>query len=148
MSQAELTVQNIRTYTLVVGIANAVAAVVGTIVVIGVGVSTLGCGCVLVVFPILHLAACVIDFMAYARLNETPTPAVYAFVKTSAVMDLVSGFAIVPLIFGIMKLQLLGTEEVRRHFHAEARPATISNTKVPSDDSTAQESATSPTTDT
>jgi hypothetical protein len=122
VSQAELTVQNVRTYSLVAGIANAVATVIGTLVVIGVGASTFGCGCIFAVFPILHLVACVIDFIAYSRLSGAPTPATYSFAKMSAVMDLVSGFAIVPLIFGIMKLQLLGTEEVRLHFSTAAPP--------------------------
>lgn len=42
-------------------------------------------------------------------------------VRTSAIMDLASGFAIVPLIMGIMKLQLLGTEPVREYFNAAPR---------------------------
>jgi len=118
MSQAQLSVQNIQTYTLIAGIANAVAVVLGTIAVIGLGVSTFGCGCLLIIFPILHLAACIIDFMAYSRLSQPPSAAVYSFAKTSAVMDLASGFAIVPLIMGIMKLQLLGNEAVREYFNA------------------------------
>lgn len=122
MSQAELTVQNIRTYTLIAGVANAVATILSVIFVIAVGVSTFGCGCVFIVFPILHLAACIIDFMAYAKLGEAPTMAVYSFAKTSAVMDLVSGVALVPLIMGIMKLQLLGTEPVREYFNTAPQP--------------------------
>jgi hypothetical protein len=118
MSQATLTVQNIRTYTLIAGIANAVATILGTIAVIGVGISTFGCGCLFVVFPILHLIACSIDFLAYSRLGQPPTAAIYSTVRTSAIMDLASGFAIVPLIMGIMKLQLLATEPVREHFNA------------------------------
>jgi hypothetical protein len=122
MSQAELSAQNIRTYTLIAGIANAVATIVGTIGVVAAGVGTFGCGCVLVVFPLLHLLACVIDFLAYSRMGQPPTAAVYSIAKTSAVMDLASGFAIVPLIMGIMKLQLLGTEAVRDYFGAAHRP--------------------------
>jgi hypothetical protein len=120
MAQPEVTAQNIRTYTLIAGIANAVATIIGTILVFGVGVSTFGCGCVLIVFPILHVVACIIDFLAYARLGEPPAPAVYSIAKTSAIMDLVSGFAIVPLIMGIMKLQLLADDAVRQHFNVPA----------------------------
>jgi hypothetical protein len=117
MSQAALTVQNIRTYTLIAGIANAVATILSTIGVVAAGLSTFGCGCIFIVFPILHLAACVIDFLAYTRLGQPPTAAVYSTTRTSAIMDLASGFAIVPLIMGIMKLQLLGTEDVRQYFN-------------------------------
>src|SRR5215213_3974714 len=116
MSQAEMTVQNIRTYSLIAGVANAVAVILGTITVVVFGVSTFGCGCLLIVFPLLHLLSCVIDFLAYVRLAQPPTTAVYSVTKTSAILDLASGFAIVPLIMGIMKLQLLGTETVREHF--------------------------------
>lgn len=118
MSQAELTAQNIRTYTLISGIANAVATILGTIGVLAAGISTFGFGCVLIVFPILHLAAAAIDFLAYTRLGQAPTAAVYSIAKTSAIMDLASGFAIVPLIMGIMKLQLLATEPIREYFNA------------------------------
>lgn len=120
MSQAELTAQNIRTYTLIAAIANTVATILGTVAVIAFGVGTFGCGCILIVFPVLHLLAAIIDFLAYSRLGGPPTAAVYSTAKTSAVMDLASGFAIVPLIMGIMKLQLLGNEEVRRYFNGGA----------------------------
>lgn len=118
MSQAALTAQNVRTYTLIAGIANAVATILSTIGVVAAGIGTFGCGCVLIVFPIVHLLACIVDFLAYARLGQPPTAAVYSIAKTSAIMDLASGFAIVPLIMGIMKLQLLGTEPVREYFNA------------------------------
>jgi hypothetical protein len=121
MSQAALTAQNIRTYTLIAGIANGVATVLGTIGVLAAGISTFGCGCIFIVFPILHLAACIIDFLAYSRLGDAPSAAVYSTARTSAIMDLASGFAIVPLIMGIMKLQLLGTEPVREYFNAAPR---------------------------
>ena len=118
MSQAELTVKNVQTYSLVAGIANAVAAILGVLAVIGVGASTCGVGCLFIVFPIVNVVAAIIDFMAYARMNQPPTPQLYSFVKTSAVFDLVACFALVPLVMGIMKLQLLGTEEVRQYFHS------------------------------
>lgn len=121
MSQAALTVQNIRTYTLIAGIANAVATILGTIGVLAAGISTFGCGCIFIVFPILHLLACIIDFLAYSRMGQPPTAAIYSTARTSAITDLASGFAIVPLIMGIMKLQLLGTEPVREYFHAASR---------------------------
>jgi hypothetical protein len=116
MSDAVLTVQNIRTYTLIAAIANAIAGVAGTIGVLAAGASTFGCGCVLIVFPILHTAACIIDFIAYSKLGQPPEPTHYSTLRTSAFLDLASGFAVVPLIMGIMKLQLLNTEQVRRHF--------------------------------
>jgi hypothetical protein len=105
-------------YTLIAGIANAVATILGTIAVVAAGVSSFGCGCIFIVFPLLHLLACVIDFLAYTRLGQPPTAAVYSIARTSAIMDLASGFAIVPLIMGIMKLQLLGSQPVREYFMA------------------------------
>jgi hypothetical protein len=118
MSQIELTLKNVQTYSLVAGIANAVATILGILAVIGVGVSTFGCGCVFIVFPIISLVVAIIDFIAYSRMNQPPTPQIYSFVKASAVFDCVACFALVPLVMGIMKLQLLGTEEVRQHFYS------------------------------
>jgi hypothetical protein len=115
--QAALTVNNIRTYTLVAGIANAIAFLLGVVVVIALGASTFGCGCLLVVLPLIHLAVCIVDFIDYGRLADAPTPQTYALTRTSAVMDLLACFALVPLIMGILKLQLLNTEDVRAHFN-------------------------------
>jgi hypothetical protein len=112
-----LTVQNIRTYTLIAGIANGVATIIGMIIVIGAGVSTFGYGCIFIIFPVIQLAASIIDCLAYSKLGQPPSEMVYSTTKTSAILDLASGFAIVSLIMGIMKLQLLGTEGIREHFY-------------------------------
>lgn len=116
MSQAELTANNIRTYSLVAGIANGVAFLLGLAAVIAAGLSTFGCGCLLIFLPLISLAACIVDFLAYGRLGAPPTSQTFSLARTSAIMDLLACFALVPLIMGILKLQLLNTEEVRTYF--------------------------------
>lgn len=116
MSQPELTAKTIRTYALVGAIANGVIFILGLISVVAAGISTFGCGCLLIVLPLMNLAAGIVDLLAYNRLDGPPTPQAYSTAKTSAIMDLFACFAIVPLIMGIMKLQLLNNEEVRAYF--------------------------------
>ncbi|HEV7242470.1 MAG TPA: hypothetical protein VGQ36_24790 [Thermoanaerobaculia bacterium] len=62
------------------------------------------------------MTAAIFDFITYFRLNRPITPAVYSSVKMSAVTDLAASLALVPLIMGIMKLSILGDEDVQRHF--------------------------------
>ncbi|HEX7154764.1 MAG TPA: hypothetical protein VF618_24990 [Thermoanaerobaculia bacterium] len=116
MPAIDVSVRNLQTYTLISGIANSLAVAIGLVSVTIAGLGTCGVGCLLVVLPMIHLAGAIIDFMAYSRLDQPPSIAVYSATKISAIADLTAGLAIVPLIMGIMKLSILGDEEVQRHF--------------------------------
>ena len=54
MPEPQVITRNIQTYTIVAAIANSVAFIVGTVLVIGAGISTFGCGCLLIVLPLVQ----------------------------------------------------------------------------------------------
>ena len=111
--------ENCRTYFLVCGIVNLIAAIVWALVTLFGGLATCFFGCLLVVFPILHFAVMIFDFIAASRLSSPPTPGTYSFLKLTAILDIVAGLAVVPLILGILNLQLLARPEIYAHFHGD-----------------------------
>jgi len=119
MDEAQLQLQNLRTYFLVSGIANIVAFLIGTISVIAAGLGTLGCGCLLGVLPLINLGVMVFDFVAYSRALQTPTPQLHGFLKTCAIFDMLALFALIPLIMGILNIQILGRPDVHAYFHGD-----------------------------
>lgn len=117
MEAVQLTLDNSRTYFLVCGIVNVIAAVFWAVLTFIGGLATCGCGCLLIVLPMIHLTVMVFDFIAVSRLAAPPTPEVYSFLKLAAILDIIAGLAVVPLILGILNLQLLARPEIYRHFH-------------------------------
>lgn len=120
MESVQLILKNIRTYYLVSAIANIVAFLIGAFTVVLAGIGTFGCGCVLIVLPVVNLVVMIFDFVAFSRVLDLPTPRVYSFLKMVAVLDMLAGFALVPLIMGILNTQNLGNPEVHAYYHAEA----------------------------
>lgn len=119
MDEVQLQLKNLRTYFLVAGIANLVAFLVGAITVIVVGIGTMGCGCLLGILPIINLGVMVFDFVAHSRSNQPPSPQLHGFLRMCAIFDMVAFFALVPLIMGILNLQILARPDVHAHFHGE-----------------------------
>jgi hypothetical protein len=112
-----LAVNNLKTYFLVSAIANAVAIVVGGISVVLTGLATCGLGCILIVLPLINAAVLIFDIMAYSKTSEPPSPESYSFLRMAAVLDLLACFSLVPLIMGILSLQVLARPEVYAYFH-------------------------------
>ncbi len=117
MESVHLTLDNSRSYFLVCGIVNLIAGVFWALVTFFGGLATCCLGCLLVGLPMIHLTVMVFDFVAASRLMSPPTPEVYSFLKLTAILDLVAGLAVVPLILGILNLQLLARPEIYQHFH-------------------------------
>lgn len=122
MHEVHLQIRNLRTYFLVAGIANAFVFVTGTVAVILAGITTLGCGCLLGVLPLISATVMVFDFVAYSRALQEPTPQLYSFLKMCAIFDMIALFALVPLIMGILNVQILGRPDVYAYFHRESQP--------------------------
>lgn len=121
MEQVQVALNNARTYYMVSGIANAVAAVIGTGWVVIFGATTCGVGCVFIVFPAVNVVVLIFDFMAMSKLQEPPTPEVHSFLKLTSVLDIVACFAVVPLVMGVLNLQILGRPEIHGYFNAGGR---------------------------
>lgn len=78
------------------------------------GIATCGLGCITGIFPIINLVACILDFMAYSKLNSMNQPGTAGTMRNAAVMDIVSILTgnVVSLIFGILILQYLNKPDV------------------------------------
>ncbi len=119
MEAVDLTLDNCRTYFLVSGGANALAALVWTFLVFFGGLLTCGLGCVLFFLPIITGAVMIFDFVAASKIGSPPSPQVYSFLKLTAILDMAACSAILPLIMGILNIQLLARPEIYRHFHPD-----------------------------
>jgi hypothetical protein len=78
------------------------------------GIATCGIGCLLGALPILNLVSCILDFMAYSKLNSMNQPGTAGTMKNAAIMDIVTVVTgnVVSLIFGILILQYLNSPSV------------------------------------
>lgn len=112
----EAALGSLRTYYLISGIANVIAMIVGTIAIVIGGIATFGCGCVLLFLPLINLGVMIFDFVASSKVTQAPSPKSYSFLRTASILDIVACFAVIPLIMGILSLQILGRPEVRRYF--------------------------------
>jgi hypothetical protein len=116
-------VGTLRVFFLVSLIVNAVATLVWLLSVLGFGAATCGFGCVLIVIPLVSGVAIVLDAMALSKMNLPPNAAIHGFLKTAAILDIVSGvvgMSVVPLVMGILCLVYLQKPEVQRYYGASA----------------------------
>ncbi len=117
MDAVQSSLDTSRTYFLICGIVNLVAGGLwATMTLIG-GLMTCGLGCLLVFLPMIHLTVMIFDFVAVSRFSSPPTPGTLTFLKVAAILDIIAGLAVVPLILGILNLMLLSRPEVGAHFH-------------------------------
>jgi len=112
----EAALGSLKTYYLISGIANAVAMVVGTVAIVIGGAMTCGVGCLLLFLPLINIVVMVFDFVASSKVSQAPSAKTYSFLRTASILDIVACFAVIPLIMGILSLQILGKPEVRRYF--------------------------------
>ncbi len=117
MSELETALQNLKTYYLISGIANALAFLIGTFAVVIFGIVTFGCGCVFIVLPFINAVVMVFDFVAFSRVAQPPDPAAYSLLRAASILDVVAGFVVVPLVMGLLNLQILARPEVYARFH-------------------------------
>lgn len=112
----EAALGSLKTYYLISGIANAIAMVVGTVAILVGGAMTCGVGCLLLFLPLINVGVMVFDFVASSKVSQAPSPRIYSFLRTASILDIVACFAVIPLIMGILSLQVLGKPEIRRYF--------------------------------
>lgn len=109
----------LKVFFLVSLIVNAITTVIWFVSVLGVGAATCGLGCLLIIIPVIPTIALVLDAQAVSKLNQPPNPATYQHLKTTAILDIVSGVVsvgLVPLVMGILALLHLQKPEVQRAF--------------------------------
>ncbi len=107
--------QTARTFFLVSGIINILAFLGwGTSTIIG-GAFSCGLGCIVGVLPVLNIISCILDFIAYNKLNTLNRTGTYSTIQTAAVFQIVTILTgnIVSFVFGIITLNNIGGDSTK-----------------------------------
>jgi len=81
------------------------------------GIITCGIGCLFGIIPVLNIIACVMDFVAYNKLNSQNRTGTYGSVQFAAIFDIVTVITgnIASMIFGIIALVFLNNNDVKAY---------------------------------
>lgn len=108
--------QTAKTFFLVSGILNVLGFLGwGGTTVIG-GITTCGVGCCAVgILPVLNIASCIMDFIAYNKLTTLNQKGTFSTIQTAAILQIVTILTgnVVSFIFGIITLNNLGKESIK-----------------------------------
>ncbi|MBL7129375.1 MAG: hypothetical protein ISS16_10395 [Ignavibacteria bacterium] len=82
------------------------------------GIVTCGFGCFMGLIPVINVIGCVMDFIAYNKLNSLKQSGTYGTVQFAAIIQIVTILTgnIVSMIFGIITLQNLGKDNMKNFF--------------------------------
>lgn len=107
--------QTAKTFFLVSGIINILGFLGwGSSTVVG-GIATCGVGCLIGFLPVINIISCIMDFIAYNKLNNLNQKGTFGTIQTAAVFQIVTILTgnIVSFIFGIVILTYLSKEHVK-----------------------------------
>ncbi len=107
--------QTSKTFFLVSGIINILAFLGwGTSTIIG-GAMSCGIGCIVGILPVFNIVSCIMDFIAYNKLNVLNRTGTYGTIQTAAVFQIITILTgnLVSFIFGIITLNNIGKNEVK-----------------------------------
>jgi hypothetical protein len=78
------------------------------------GLVTCGIGCFLGIIPLINLASCIMDFIAYNKLNNLSSFDTYKTMQFAAIMEIITILSsnVVSMIFGIITLNYINNENV------------------------------------
>ncbi len=79
------------------------------------GLVTCGLGCLFGAFPVINIIACVMDFIAYSRLNNMNRSGTYSTLQFASIFDIISILTgnVVSMIFGIIGIVYLNNEGLK-----------------------------------
>ncbi|HMS33032.1 MAG TPA: hypothetical protein PKC91_03010 [Ignavibacteria bacterium] len=106
--------QTAKTFFLVSGILNILGFLGwGTSTVLG-GIATCGAGCLIGFLPVINIVSCIMDFIAYNKLNTLNQKGTFSTIQTASVFQIITILTgnIVSFIFGIINLNNIGKEHV------------------------------------
>lgn len=109
--------QSARTFFLVSAIINILAFFGwGTSTIIG-GIASCGIGCMMGFLPVINLVSCIMDFIAYNKLNSLNQRGTYGTVQTASIFQIITIVTgnIVSFIFGIIIMSYLGKDEIKNY---------------------------------
>ncbi len=104
-----------KTFFLVSGILNILGFLGwGTSTVIG-GLASCGIGCLVGCLPVINIVSCIMDFIAYNKLNRLNQKGTFSTIQTAAILQIVTILTgnVVSFIFEIITLNNLGKPEIK-----------------------------------
>jgi hypothetical protein len=107
--------QTSKTFFLVSGIINILAFFGwGTSTIVG-GAFSCGLGCIIGILPVINIIGCILDFIAYNKLNTLNRTGTYGTIQTAAVFQIVTIMTgnVVSFVFGIITLNSIGSDAIR-----------------------------------
>jgi hypothetical protein len=111
--------QTSKTFFLISGIVNILVLLGWGGTTIFTGLVTCGIGCLFGIVPIINIVSCILDFMAYNKLNTQTIPGVYKTMQFAAILEIVTILSgnIVSMVFGIINLNHLNSPAVTNYLN-------------------------------
>jgi hypothetical protein len=105
-----------KTFFLVSAILNLLYSLFWIFYVLVLGTATCGIGCIFFIIPVVNIVACIMDFIAYNKLNTLTAYGTYNSMQFASIMDIASSFTgnVVSMVFGIITLINLNQDETKR----------------------------------
>jgi hypothetical protein len=107
--------QTSKTFFLISGIVNILILLGWSGTTIIGGLVTCGIGCLFGLVPVINLVSCIMDFIAYNKLNTLNRMDTHGTMQFAAILEIVTILSgnVVSLIFGILTLTYINKEEVQ-----------------------------------
>ena len=115
MNNMPTELQSAKTFFLISGIINILGFLGwGGSTVIG-GIATCGAGCLIGFLPVINIVSCIMDFIAYNKLNNLNQKGTFGTIQTAAIFQIITVLTgnIVSFIFGILTLSYLSKDHVK-----------------------------------
>jgi hypothetical protein len=81
------------------------------------GLVTCGIGCLFGIVPLINIVSCVMDFMAYNKLNNLTSPDTYKTMQFASILEIVTILTgnVISMVFGILNLNYLNNPAVTNY---------------------------------
>lgn len=117
MNNASEQLNLLKTFSIISAILNLLYAIGWTIYTIFGGIITCGIWCLFGVVPVINIIACIMDFVAYTKLNELNKTGTYGTLQFAAIFDIITLLTgnIASMIFGIVALVFISNPDIRNY---------------------------------
>ncbi len=107
----------LKIFFLISAILNILFGITWVIYTIVGGIISCGIGCLFGIFPVVNIIACVMDFVAYNKINNQNKTGTYSSIQFAAIFDIITIITgnIVSMVFGVIGLVFLTNPEVRAY---------------------------------
>lgn len=84
---------------------------------IGLGIFSCGIGCLFLFIPVINIISCIMDFIAYNKLNTLSQPGTFGSIQFAAIIEIVTILTgnFISMIFGIVTLVNLNNNNIQSY---------------------------------